>query len=231
MCYGDRLLRGNDSLIDRHLTQAPSKSRPDNVVYVTDIVKECLRQSVMDVLYPPKHPIETLRIFASGNMIEDWVVNILKSSGEYTVIGTQVPVRWPTSWGSIHGRVDILAQRKMGSLVAFEIKSIKNFDYLAKFKPSHGSQCSFYINVLNLDFGELFYISKEALLNGKEKDGSGLVERRFIVPRNVSEFAYMVKRAGEIHSAVSTKTIPDGSPNQMCELCPHLSTCLEATSR
>jgi CRISPR/Cas system-associated exonuclease Cas4 (RecB family) len=158
-------------------------------------------------------------------MIEDWVVNILKSSGEYTVIGTQVPARWSTDWGSIHGRVDVLAQRKMGSLVAFEIKSIRNFDYLAKFKPIHGSQANFYVNALNIDFAELFYVSKEALLNGKEKSGEGTVEKRFIVPRNVGEFAYMVKRAGEIHEAVSTKTVPKPTPNPMCELCPHLEGC------
>jgi CRISPR/Cas system-associated exonuclease Cas4 (RecB family) len=158
-------------------------------------------------------------------MIEDWVVNILKSSGEYTVIGTQVPARWSTDWGSIHGRVDVLAQRKMGSLVAFEIKSIRNFDYLEKSKTAHSSQLGFYLSVLNLEFGETFYVSKEALLNGKEKDNTGYADRRFIVPRNPSEFAYMVKRAGEIHEAVSTKTVPKPTPNPMCELCPHLEGC------
>lgn len=206
--------------MDSYLASQPGKKREKGVYYVTDCVKSCLRQAYFDIVSPKRFDASSLRIFEVGRMVEDLVVKALSQNAGYCVLGTQVPARWPLSGGSVHGRVDLLASDSAGRRIVFEVKSIKNFYYLDSFKPEHFCQINFYLNVLGVDDGELFYVSKEALLNG----GAGEpVEKRFLVKRDVQAFDALIQRGEVLHSAVSTKCIPDAVPGFLCNgYCNHV---------
>ena len=208
-----------NGIVDSYLVGLPDKPRESGVYYTTDISKGCLRQAYYDIVSPRRFDAGTLRIFEVGRMIEDLVVRSIGASGGYSVVGTQVAARWPISGGSIHGRVDVLAEDAMGRVV-FEVKSIKNFYYLDAPKPEHVAQLNFYLNVLGLEFGEVFYVSKEALLNG---GAGGVVEKRFRVRRDPVAFEVAVRRAELLHAAVSCGVAPDASPCYLCNgYCGHV---------
>jgi len=202
-----------ESIVDQYLNSQPGKLRGKNILYTTDISKPCLRQAYYDIVSPKKFDASTLRVFEVGRMVEDLVVRALCGVGEYSIVGTQVQARWPISGGSIHGRVDLLASDAAGRQVVFEVKSIKNFYYLDGPKIDHRDQLNFYLSVLGIDQGELFYVSKEALLNGGV---GGPVEKRFRVQRDPAAFEELIRRGEALHSAVSGGVVPD--PTQ-CFLC------------
>jgi len=203
----------SESIVDQYLALQPGKKREKGVYYATDLSKSCLRQAFYDIVSPKKFDASTLRVFEVGRMVEDLVVKALGQCGGYSIVGTQVQARWPIPGGSIHGRVDLLASDAAGRQVVFEVKSIKNFYYLDGPKIDHLCQLNFYLNVLGIDQGELFYVSKEALLNG---GAGGPVEKRFRVQRDPVAFLELIKRADELHAAVSGGVVPD--PTQ-CFLC------------
>ena len=73
------------SLIDEYLAEkeANGKIRENNVLFVTDLTKECLRNAYYDITIDTPATPKQLRIFASGNMIEEfWVNEVLRNSKE-----------------------------------------------------------------------------------------------------------------------------------------------------
>lgn len=207
------------NMIDGYLGSQLGKKREPGVYYTTDVVKTCLRQAYLDIVSPKPFDVSTLRVFEVGRMVEDLVVRALSQGGGYSVLGTQVPARWPIPGGSIHGRVDVLAEDRVGARVVVEIKSIKNFYYLDGPKESHCAQLNFYLNALEIDRGELFYVSKEALLGG---GSGGPVEKRFPVRRDVAAFEALIRRGEALHLAVSGGAVPEATPCFLCDgYCPH----------
>lgn len=206
-------------MVDRYLSNQPGKKREPGVYYTTDVVKPCLRQAYLDIVSPKRFGASTLRIFEMGRIIEELVVRALSQGGGYSVLGTQVQARWPLSGGSVHGRVDVLAEDRVGARVVVEIKSIKNFNYLDAAKESHRCQLNFYLCALGIDQGELFYVSKEAMLSG---GAGGPVEKRFRVQRDVAAFEALIARGEALHAAVSHGVTPEATPDWSCNgYCPH----------
>lgn len=208
-----------NGIVDSYLAGLPEKKREAGVYYTTDLAKGCLRQAYYDIVSPKRFDASTLRIFEVGRMVEDLVVRALCEGAGYSVVGTQVQARWPIAGGSVHGRVDLLARDSAGREVLFEVKSIKNFYYLNGPKPEHLAQINFYLNVLGLDCGELFYVSKEALLNG---GSGGPVEKRFTVIRDPDAFSAVIRRGEALHAAVSGGVVPEPTPCFLCNgYCNH----------
>lgn len=209
----------SEGIVDKYLVNQPEKKREPGVYYTTDLAKGCLRQAYFDIVSPRRFDAASLRIFEVGRMVEDLVVRAICDGGEYYLIGTQVQARWPIPGASIHGRVDVLAGDSSGRRVVFEVKSIKNFYYLDGPKPEHVAQLNFYLNVLGLDYGELFYVSKEALLNG---GSGGPAEKRFPIQRDPVAFADVIRRGEALHLAVSNHALPEPTPCFLCKgYCNH----------
>ena len=200
------------SVFDSYLLGQPNKKREPNVVYVTDLTKGCMLQAYLDIVEPKPYEVSALRIFEAGRAIEDLWVRVLEKSPGFSVVNTQLMARWNAPWGSIHGRVDALVQHSGGSLVVHEVKSIKSLAFMnGRPKPEHEAQCQFYLGALNVEFGQIDYISKENLLQGL-----GQVEQCYPLRRDPAAFAALVHRGEELAGYLARGECPPATVNWAC---------------
>jgi hypothetical protein len=213
------------SIIDETLRKRRSKIRPNDVLYVTDLTKSCLRKAYLDIKNPQKYPIETLRIFEAGNILEDYWIKILEEDSDHTVLSSQLPARYYGKGFSVHGRIDIITQTKNGSLMVREVKTIKSFRYLNEPKSDHVNQIQFYMNVLGIELGQIDYIDKTSLLSGGTS-GMG-IDRSFTIVRNPVVFRDLLLRASSLHTALCENVLPESTKGWLCDYCPHPKPCSE----
>ena len=219
------------SLIDEYLRLKQSKPKPrlSGVLYVTDLTKPCQLQAYLNIKEAQTFPVETLRIFEAGNMIEDYWDNILVKNSGIWVLGTQVPTYYFGDGWEVHGRLDALCQHDNGCIVAHEVKSIKSTYYLRGPRDEHLEQVQFYMNVLGVDSGQVDYLDKKSFLDGK-----GVIDHCFKVKRDSRVFGWMVERAMVLAAAVTgSGDVPVGSPlawsGKICDYCGHRDKCGDAS--
>jgi len=211
------------SLVDDYLESRPHKKRAKNTLYVTDLTKPCLRASMLDILHPKKYPVETLKIFESGNMIEDWwVQKVLRNRVDVEVLGDQVQAYHKVGKWIIHGRVDALCLHIGDGIRIHEVKSIKNASYVrgGGAKPEHIKQIQFYLNALGVEFGFIDYLCKDTMLNG----GEAPVDVSFQVTRNPFMFSELLQHAQNLGDAVESGEAVC-TPGWLCGYCQHAETC------
>lgn len=213
--------------VDQYLAGRPEKARPAGVLYVTDLSKPCMRNAFLSITDPQPYPANTLRIFGSGNMIEDWwVKSVLTSAKNITVLGTQLPCYYSDGVVDIHGRLDALCQHGNGRLIGHEVKSIKSAAYVQRDGPKeeHVKQLQFYLGVLGVDEGWVDYIDKNVLLNGQTMDDS--VDQCFPVKRDFSVFSDMVSRARGLQRCLKVGAAP-AEKGWLCDYCLYSERCNE----
>jgi len=218
-------LKTFDGYVERYLKLRPDKKRPKGMLYVTDLTKECIKNAYHSIVDGSTYPIDTLRIFESGNMIEDWWTKVLEQDPTINVIGTQVKCYHVDREQNIeiHGRLDILCQHNNSKLVAHEVKSNKSNYYLKdKPKDAHYQQLQFYLNSLGLDFGWVDYLDKTVMLSGGEAETK--VDKCFLVERNYEVFASMVQRAKELNGYLQTND-PPAQKGWLCDYCQYVGMC------
>ena len=214
----------DQSIVDEYLVSRPSKDRANGTIYVTDLVKPCLRQAYLDIKSPKQYDASTLRIFEAGRMIEDWWIALLKNTPGYSVLGQQLATRWPINGGSIHGRVDALCQHGDGALVVHEVKSAKSLAYMkGEAKPEHVAQLQFYLNVLNVEWGQVDYLDKSVMLQGG--GDAARVDQSFRVQRDPAAFAALVSRANLLLVALRADELPMWTQGWQCDYCLHKEGC------
>ena len=212
------------SIVDEYLGSRPGKDRPNGTIYVTDLVKPCLRQAYLDIVEPKQYDASSLRIFEAGRMIEDWWINVLKGSSTVAVLGQQLAARWPLDGGSVHGRVDALCQHGDGALVVHEVKSAKSLSYMnGSAKPEHVAQLQFYLNVLNVEWGQVDYLDKSVMLQGGGAEAR--VDLCFRVQRDPGVFAALVGRANLLLRYIRSGELPEWTQGWQCDYCLHREGC------
>lgn len=214
----------DQSIVDEYLTSRPNKDRGNGTIYVTDLVKPCLRQAYLDIKAPKQHDASSLRIFEAGRMIEDWWVGILKDAPGISLMGQQLAARWMLEGGSVHGRVDALCQHNDGAIVVHEVKSAKSLAYMkGEAKPEHVAQLQFYLNVLNVEWGQVDYLDKSVLLQGG--GDAARVDMSFRIQRDPKIFAELVARANLLLAALRGGELPMWTQGWQCDYCLHKEGC------
>lgn len=214
------------SLVDKYLESRPGKKRPRGVLYVTDLTKPCIRNAFFSITNPQPYPVNTLRIFESGNVLEDWWVSVLDKSKTINVLDTQTACYYKDDVLDIHGRLDILCHHSRGRVIGHEVKTIKSAKYVASngAKPEHIKQLQFYINVLGLDVGQVDYIDKYVMLNGAEELDQ--VDHCFRQERDASLFAAMITRGRELMKCLDSGSAP-AEKGWLCDYCLYNEECDE----
>ena len=208
------------SLFDDYLTSQPDKPREVGVFWVTDLVKPCLRQAYLDVVDPRPQLIETLRIFEAGRVLERlWVDQVLPT--QFRVISTQLPARYYGEGFAVHGRVDALVQHGDRALVVHEVKSQRTAAWLREPKPEHVEQLQFYLAALGLDWGQIDYLDKTILLQGRDVKArpgeGGAVDKSFQIQRDTQVFAELVRRGRFLAEAIKAGKPPAKAECWMCQ--------------
>lgn len=103
----------------------------------------------------------TLRVFAVGNMMEDWLVSKVPN------ISLETQVRIEDKENNLSGYADVVVEREEGKIV-YEVKTIHSraFWYLQKGEGAykhHKMQLWTYLNNLGIDEGRIIYLSKDDL--------------------------------------------------------------------
>jgi hypothetical protein len=223
------------SLVDEHLAQREEnrRTRVPGVVYVTDIVKPCQRGAYYAAVLNKAASPESLRIFEAGNLIEDWWVNtVLSGRKDLHVIATQLPARYidEASAVEIHGRVDALVQHGDRALVVHEVKSQRTAAWLREPKPEHVEQLQFYLASLGLDWGQVDYLDKTILLQGRDVKArpgeGGAVDKSFPIQRDTRVFAELVHRGRLLAEAIRAGKSPAKAECWMCQgYCDYSAEC------
>ena len=183
-----------------------------------------MRQAYYDVTEDKPFPVETLRIFEAGNILEDYWVEILRKNPDIYVLGTQVPAYHVVGDLIIHGRVDVLTQHNKNRIVAHEVKTASSCHWMKEPKPEHNEQLQFYLYCLELEHGVIDYLDKGALLRGgTEVDLSFPIE----LDRKIGK--ELISRALNLKSCVDKKTLPvsnsDAWGGKVCGYCLYKDLC------
>ena len=214
------------SRIDEYLKHKDDdrKIRLPNYYYVTDLTKPCIRQAYYDIVEDRTFPIETLRIFEAGNILEDYWVTILEKTQGISVLNIQTPAYYIDDDIIIHGRVDALTQHDDNRIVAHEIKTASSCHWMKKPKPEHVQQLQFYLYCLNIEDGVIDYLDKGAFLKGKT-----IIDLSFPVKKDKEVAEQMIKHALTLKNYVDNKTTPMGNSEawngRICDYCLYNDLC------
>jgi len=104
-----------------------------------------------------------LRVFHCGKLFEDWVVGLVKKQEIYKV---ETQVRIENKEINVSGYADMVVSNKEGAIV-YEVKSkhSQGFKYLypTNGQEQHRKQLWAYLYCLNIEKGNLLYLSKDDL--------------------------------------------------------------------
>ena len=212
----------DDSLLRQETTP---RVRPQNVLWVTDLTKPCLRSSFYGIVAKKPYDLEALRVFQAGNLLEEYWIRVLREHPDYEVLGTQMPAYYYFDDWEIHGRADILAQHKRGRLMVHEVKSTKSLYFIRKEggpRQEHIAQVNYYAIMLGLSHGQIDYLDKSALLRGKS-----VIDASYIVEADSAGFSIFVERAVELAKSLSERSPPPAVKCWLCDYCLHREECRE----
>jgi len=218
------------SIIDEHLKQREEDRRiqPPRILYVTQLTHPCLQQIWLGLHHDREHPIETLRIFDAGRVLEDHWVDILRKRDDIIVLSTQLPAYHyfdleDEEW-EIHGRIDILCQHNRDCLVVHEVKTAKTTHWMKEPRDAHVAQLQFYMNALGVERGQIDYLDKTSWLTGNHR-----IDKSFQVKADPNEYYRILQTAGQIATAVKKAKVPEANPNawngKVCNYCNYQDLC------
>jgi CRISPR/Cas system-associated exonuclease Cas4 (RecB family) len=153
-----------DGLIDKHLIR---ERRPKSVGrYYPSEIGRCIRKVWYTYNYPTEIEPELRRVFELGNILHDFVVEVLKSdkTPEVELLQAEMPFKFPFNDFLISGRIDDLMLLKTGKKkVLVEVKSSKSVKRIKKPMQHHKTQLQFYMYATRVHNGVLLYVDKSTL--------------------------------------------------------------------
>lgn len=120
-----------NKIIDQHLER---ERRPKEIgKYYPSEIGRCMRKVWYSYLYPQQLDPEVTKIFEAGNIIHDFVVEVLRGgkNRDIELVKSEMPVKIETENFTISGRVDdLILLKSEGKLFLVEVKSTKNINFV-----------------------------------------------------------------------------------------------------
>ena len=209
------------SFAEQAIGNREKKATEEGVCYVTELVK-CSRKAYRDRVSPPEYDDQTLRRFKAGDLLEEGFTAMLRQIPGIYVIGTQWRAYYKDDKVEIHGRIDVLTQHNNKEIVAHEVKSVKDYSWSGEPYLTHRQQLQFYMGATGLEYGEINYISKKALVYGDKN-----IDERFLVEQDPETFQYLVEKAHILIDALDNEIEPEPNPQEYweCGYCGHKRDC------
>lgn len=210
-----------NSLVDGFLER---EHRPKGVGrYYPSEIGSCLRKTWYSYKFPKEIEPGLLRIFEMGNILHDFVVEVLKSekTPDVELLESEFPVKKEMEGFTISGRVDnLLLLKQSGKNVLVEVKSTSNVDRVKGPQISHVRQLQFYMLATGVHNGALLYIDKR-----------NLESKVFSVPFSETEADDVLERFKSLHSHLTGKKVPPAEAKGdkriawMCNYCEYSDKC------
>jgi CRISPR/Cas system-associated exonuclease Cas4 (RecB family) len=163
------------------------------------------------------------RIFEMGNILHDFVVEVLKSEKNPNVelLKSEFPFRVKVADFIVSGRVDnLILLKRDGKSVLVEVKSTKDVKYVKKASKGHAMQLQLYMHFTGVHNGIILYIGK-----------SDLQSKIFEVKYDPKEADKIISRFKALHKCLKTDKMPEPEAKQdeemgwMCRYCEYSDRC------
>lgn len=210
-----------DRMIDDYLKR---EHRPRGIgKYYPSEIGGCMRKTWYGYKHPQETKADLIRIFEIGEIIHDFVVDVLKSekTPEVELIGAEVPFKINMKDYVVSGRVDDLILVKAdGKKMLIEVKSTGNIDYVHYPKLNNELQLIFYMFATKIHNGALLYVDKRNLK-------SKIFEVKYEEARAVE----VISRFNNLHKSLVEGLLPkpeaklDEETEWMCRYCEYKDKC------
>jgi CRISPR/Cas system-associated exonuclease Cas4 (RecB family) len=210
-----------NSLIDQHLHRELREKRVGR--YWPSSVGMCLRKAWYSYKQPKETPVETLRIFEAGNLVHDFVAEVLRSEKTpgIELLKSELPFELEEDGFVISGRVDdVILVKAEGKTYLVEVKSTKSLAYQKKPTDSHAMQLQLYMHATGITNGVVLYVEKNTL-QAKEFD----------VPYDEAAAQAAIDRFRALHKALTEDELPAPEAKRvkamkwMCGYCDWAEEC------
>lgn len=210
-----------NKLIDQHVY---SESWPKKTGrYYPSSIGQCLRKQWFSFRNPKEAGPELLKVFEAGNLMHDFIVDVLKSekTPEVELLESEVPIKYQGSGFLVSGRVDdlILVKANRKKLL-LEVKSTKDIRYTKAPQAGHIMQLQFYLHAMDLKEGVILYIEKNTLQT-----------RQFHVKYSKGQAYKILRRFETLHKSLAEDKIPRPEAREkkwmawMCGYCEYAEEC------
>lgn len=153
-----------NEMISNHLKR---EMRPKTIGrYYPSEVGSCLRKSWYSYKKPKETDIETVKIFEMGNIVHNFVVDVLNSekNPHVELIEAESPFLLNVDNFIISGRIDdIILVTVDNQKALLEVKSTSRLDYVKEPQDSHVMQLQLYLYAKKMTLGYVLYIEKNTL--------------------------------------------------------------------
>ena len=210
-----------DSMITNYIK---SERKPKSIGrYYPSEIGGCLRKIWFSYKYPKESEESLLKIFFIGELIHNFVADVLKSDKNPIVelIGEEEPFKLKMKDYIISGRVDdIVLLKSENKKILIEVKSIGNLSGLNNAKTQHKMQLQLYMFATKIREGLVLYVDKK-----------NLKSKVFNIKYDESEALNILERFSMLHNYLIEDIIPEPEAkinpemSWMCRYCPYREEC------
>lgn len=195
--------------------------------YYPSEIGSCMRKTWFSYKYPQEVKPDLLKIFEMGNIIHDFVVDVLKSekNPDVELLKSEFPFRQDMGEFTISGRVDNLILIKLsGKNVLVEVKSTSDISFVREPSPHNVAQLQLYMHFTGVHNGMLLYVGKKDLQS-----------KIFTIDYDKEKALDIIKRFKNLHACLTKEIIPDpearasNKTNWMCRYCEYKDKCYAET--
>jgi hypothetical protein len=208
-----------NKLIDKHLVR---EYRPKSVGrYYPSEVGGCIRKTFFSYKMPKPVKTELIRIFEAGNMLHDFVSEVIRSekNKDVALLKSEMPVKIEGKNFLISGRIDNLMLLKINkNKVLVEVKSTKFLPKQAN--PGHEMQLQLYMYACKIHRGLILYIKRD-----------NLQVKSFDIEYGKKKVEEIIERFERLHGYLTKNKVPepeaklDREKEWMCRYCDYEEEC------
>jgi len=212
-------------MIDNHLKR---EYRPKGIgKYYPSEIGTCLRKVWYTYKFPQEIKPELAKIFEVGNIMHDFVVEVLKSekNPDVELLKSEFPVKQEVEDFLISGRVDnLILIKESGKNVLVEVKSTMDISRVWDASPHNIVQLQLYMHLIGVHNGILLYIDKR-----------NLQSKIFEIKYDERKAMEIIDRFKQLHKTLKEDQVPepeargDKKTLWMCRYCEYRERCYEET--
>jgi CRISPR-associated exonuclease Cas4 len=210
-----------NELVDKHLHR---ELRPKQLGrYYPSEIGFCMRKTWYSYKFPQETTADLVKIFQAGNMIHNFVADVLKSekTPEVELLQSEVPFRENIKDFVVSGRADdLLIVKADNKKVLVEVKSTSMIKCVDGPSDLHELQLQIYMHFLGIQNGLILYIEKNTLQS-----------KVFEVEYDKDKVEKTLKRFDILHEKLKNDTLPaaeakkDKNKEWMCKYCEYEERC------
>jgi len=214
-----------NKMVDNYIRR---EQRPKAVGrYYPSEIGLCMRKLWYSYKFPSEIEPDLLKIFEVGNILHDFVVDVLQSdkNPEVDLIKSEFPLRLDREEFVVSGRVDnLILVKANGKEVLVEVKSTSDVALVNEAAMHNKMQLQLYMHITGIHNGILLYLDKK-----------NLQSKVFVLDYDEEEAKKIVERFGMLHDKLKLGKLPEPEARSsketiwQCKFCEFRERCYAAT--